>query len=328
MRRRDVITLLGGAAAAGAWPLAARAQQAMPVVGYLNGLSVGDRPHLAEAFRKGLAEVGYAEGRNVAIEYRYADNRTERLRELAAELISRPVSVIVATGGNNPALVAKTLTSTIPIVFLSGTDPVRIGLVASLSRPEGNVTGVSWFNAELSPKQIELLRELLPGAAAIALFVNPDNPESKIAEPAAQEAARAFGLRLVVFKPRTAGEIDAAFDTLVQQRLDAAIVSGDPFLGARSSQFIALAARHRIPLAYVNREFAQAGGLVSYGNSVTDAYRRAGVHIGKILKGTKPADLPVDRATKFELVVNLKTAKALGLTVPYSLLSRADEVIE
>ena len=330
MRRREFIAGLGGAAASPlVCPLAARAQQpAMPVIGYLNGLSAGDRPDLVNAFRRGLAEAGYVEGRNVAIEYRYADNRLERLREHAAELVSRKVSVIAATGGNNTGLVAKATTSTIPILFTSGVDPVRAGLVASLGRPEGNVTGVSFFATDMPPKHIELLREMLPHAAVMGLLVNPNNPESGAVEATARQAAPAFGVRLVVLKTRTADEIDAAFGTLAQERVDAAIIGADPFLSTRIAQFAALGARHRVPLAYVIREFTEAGGLVSYGNSVADAYRRVGTYAARILKGAKPADLPIDRAVKFELIVNLKAAKALGLTLPHSLLSRADEVIE
>ena len=328
MRRRDLLAGIGGAAAAGALPLAARAQQAMPVIGYLNGLSAGDRLDLAEAFRKGLAEAGFVAGRNVAIEYRYGDNRIERMREHAAELVARKVAVIVATGGNNPGLVAKATTSTIPILFTSGVDPVKVGLVTSLGRPEGNVTGVSWFATDLPPKHIELLREILPHVAVIGLFVNPNNPEAAAAEAAARQAAPASGVRLVVFKASTPDEIGAAFDMLVRERVDAAIIGGDPFFASRAAQFGALAIRHRIPVAYANREQAEGGGLISYGNSVADAYHRVGILTGRILKGAKPADLPVDRAVKFELVVNLKAAKALGLTFPHSLLSRADDVID
>jgi putative tryptophan/tyrosine transport system substrate-binding protein len=250
------------------------------------------------------------------------------LREHAAELVSRKVSVIAATGGNNPGLVAKATTSTIPILFTSGVDPVRAGLVASLGRPEGNVTGVSWFATDMPPKQIELLREMLPHAAVMGLLVNPNNPESGAVEATARQAAPAFGVRLVVLKARTADEIDAGFDTLVRERVDAAIIGGDPFFTARAREFIALATRHRVPLAYANREFTDAGGLVSYGNNVVDAYRRVGAYAARILKGAKPVDLPIDRAVKFELIVNLKAAKALGLVLPHSLLSRADEVIE
>jgi putative ABC transport system substrate-binding protein len=326
VRRRSFIALLGGAAA---WPLAARAQQSvMPVVGYLSGLAAGDRPILVNAFRQGLNEIGYVEGQNVAIEYRFADNRVDRPRTLAADLITREVAVIMATGGNNSGLVAKALTSAIPIVFTSGVDPVKAGLVASLNRPEANVTGVSWFSVELGAKHVELLHELVPRAGLVAVLVNPNNPESLSYEPGVREGALGFGMQLLVLNAGTANEIDAAFEKLMQQRASAVIIGSDPFYTARTSQFVVLAARHGIPAIYSNREMVVSGGLISYGNSVSDAHRRAGVYIGRILKGARPAALPIDRATKFELVVNLRTAKALGIEVPPSLLVRADEVIE
>jgi ABC-type uncharacterized transport system substrate-binding protein len=327
VRRREFITLLGGAAAA--WPVAGRAQQpAMPVIGWLSSISAGDRTHHTAALLQGLNETGYVEGRNIGIEYRYADNHMDRLRPLAADLIARNVAVIAAVGGNNTALVAKRLTSTIPIVFTSGLDPVKAGLVASLNRPEANVTGVSWFTGELGQKHIELLRELLPQAVLIALLVNPNSPESEFYEQSAQDGARAFGGRLLILKASTAREIDAAFAALAEQHADAVIVASDPFYTARGRQFAILAARHRVPMIAAVRDLSLAGGLISYGNSVTDAYRRAGVLTGRILKGAKPADQPIDRATKFELVINLGTAKALGIEVPPMLLARADEVIE
>jgi ABC-type uncharacterized transport system substrate-binding protein len=326
MRRRDFITLLGGSAAA--WPLAARAQQPVPLVGFLSSISAADRPHHTEAFRQGLNETGYAEARNVTIEYRYADNRMDQLRPLAADLIARKVAVIAAVAGNNTALVAKTLTSTIPILFTSGVDPVKAGLVASLNRPEANVTGVSWFSAELGQKHIEALHELVPKAELIALLLNPNNPEGAFYEQSAQSGARALGWRLLVLKAGTAPEIDAAFATLAEQGAHAVAIGSDPFYAARVRQLAVLAARHGVPMISAGRELPAAGGLISYGNSVTDAYRRVGIYAGRILKGTKPHDMPVDRATKFELVINLKTAKALGLDVPPSLLARADEVIE
>jgi putative tryptophan/tyrosine transport system substrate-binding protein len=329
MRRREFIGLVGGAAVSPAsWPFAARAQQPMPAIGYLSSLSASDRTHHTEAFRQGLSETGYAEGRNITIEYRYAENQMDRLQPLAADLIARKVRVIAAIGGNNTALVAKTLTTTIPIVFTSGHDPVTAGLVASLNRPETNVTGVSWFSGELGQKHVEMLHELVPQAALIALLVNPNNPESGFYEPSAHEGARALGRRLLVLKAGTAGEIDAAFATFAEQRANAVIVAGDPFFSARGRQFAILAARHGLPMISTNRDLPLAGGLISYGNSVTDAYRPLGVLAGRLLKGAKPADMPVDRATKFELVINLGTAKALGLAVPPSLLARADEVIE
>jgi ABC-type uncharacterized transport system substrate-binding protein len=325
VRRREFITLVGGAAAV---PFSARAQQPMPVLGYLSGISAGDRAHHREAFRQGLTETGYIEGRNVTIEYRYADNRMEQLRSLAADLINRKVAVIAATGGNNSGLVAKSLTSTIPIVFTSGLDPVKVGLVTSLNRPEANVTGVSWFASELGHKHIEVLHELVPQAALLALLVNPNSPEGPFYEQSANEGARVLGRQLLVFKAGTVAEIDAAFATLVERRAAAVLIAGDPFFSTRTRQVAVLAARHGLPMISSTREFPLAGGLISYGNSVTDAYRRAGVLTGRLLKGARPADMPVDRATTFELVINLGTAKALGLTVPPTLLARADEVIE
>jgi putative tryptophan/tyrosine transport system substrate-binding protein len=326
MRRRHFITLLGGAAA---WPMTARAQQpAMPVVGYLNSLGRNERPNLGDAFRRGLGEAGFVESRNVAIEYRFAENHPDRLRALADDLVSRKVAVIVATGGGNSILAAKAATSTIPIVFTLGSDPVRDGYVASLSRPGGNITGVSWFTTLLSAKGLELLHELVPGASAIGLLVNPKSAESAHVPGDAQEAARTLGRQLLVVNASAPDEIDTAIATLRQQRAGALLVANDAFLSSRRQQIVALAARDSIPTMYFNREFAADGGLMSYGNDIADPYRRAGVYVGRILKGEKPADLPVDQATKFELVINLKTAKALGLTVPPSLLAIADEVIE
>jgi putative tryptophan/tyrosine transport system substrate-binding protein len=327
LNRRKLITLFGGAAAA--WPLAAGAQQpAMPVVGYLSGISAGDRAHHTEAFRQGLNETGYTEGRNVLIEYRYADNQMDRLRPLAADLIARKVAVIAAVAGNNSALVAKALTSTIPILFTSGIDPVKAGLVAGINRPEANVTGVSWFHAELGNKLIEVLHELVPQAELIALLLNPNNPEGAFFEQSAQEGARVFGRRLLVLKAGTAREIDEAFATLAERRVNAVLIGSDPFYATRTRQLAVLAARHTLPMIASAREYPMAGGLISYGNSVTDAYRRAGLYAGRILKGATPPDMPVDRATKFELVINLGTAKALSLDIPPTLLARADEVIE
>ncbi len=326
MHRRDFITLLGGAAVV--WPLAARAQQPIPLIGYLSGLSVGDRAHHTEAFRQGLNEVGPIEGRNVTIEYRYADNQMDRLQPLATDLISRKVAVIVAVGGNNTALVAKSLTSTIPIIFTSGLDPVTAGLVTSLNRPESNVTGVSWFSTEVGQKHVELLSELVPQTGMLAVLVNPNNPEGGFYEQSAQKAAGTLGRQLLVAKAGTVAEIDAAFSTLVERRAVAVLVASDPFYAARFRQLAVLAARHGLPIIATTREMPVAGGLIGYGNSVTDAYRRVGILAGRILKGAKPADLPIDRASKFELVINLGTARALGLTVPPSLLARADEVIE
>jgi putative ABC transport system substrate-binding protein len=327
MRRRKFITLLGGAAAA--WPLAANAQQpAMPVIGFLNGQSPGGWAPLVAAFRRGLNAAGYIEGQNVVVQYRWAEGQPDRLPALAADLVQRQVSVIVATGGNNPGIAAKAATASIPIVFMSNDDPRKHGLVASLNRPGGNVTGVSWFSAELGSKRLALLHELVPGARVVALLVNPNNAEAARQPAELQEAARSIGLRLVILNATAAGDIDTAFATMVQDGVGALVVAGDSFLLNRREQIIALAARHAVPTIYVNREMIGDGGLMSYGNSLADAYRRAGLHTARILKGENPADLPVDQATKFELVINLKTARTLGLTVPPSLLSVADEVIE
>ena len=328
MRRREFITLLGGAAAA--WPLAARAQQtaAMPVIGFLSSFAPGDRPHLTEGFRQGLNETGYAEGRNLTIEYRFADNRLEQLEPLATDLVARKVALIAAVGGNNSALVTKRLTATIPILFTRGADPVKAELVASINRPGASVTGVSWFNTELGTKHLEVLNELVPQASLIAVLVNPRNPEAGFYEQTVHEGGRAFGRQVLVLKAGTPPEIDAAFATLAEQRAGAVIVGADPFYPTRARQLAVLAARHVVPMLAGVRDIPVAGGLLSYGNSATDGYRRVGILAGRILKGAKPTDLPVDRATRFELVINLGTAKALGLSVPDTLLARADEVIE
>ena len=330
MRRRDVITLLGGAAASPiTWPLAAHAQQpVLPVVGFLTSLGQNDRPNLREAFRRGLNEAGYVEGRNVAIEYRFAENLHDRLPALAADLVGRKVAVIAASGGGASVLAAKTATATIPIVFAFGGDPVQAGFVASLNRPGGNVTGASFFASQISGKALGLLHELVPSAAVIALMMNPKNLESAVWLSDAQGAARTLGLQLLVLNASTPGEIDAAFSALRQQGARALVAGGDPFLTARRQQIVALAARDAVPAIYSNRDYVADGGLMSYGNDIPDAYRRAALYVGRILKGDKPSDLPVDQATKFEFVINLKTAKALGLDVPPSLSARADEVIE
>jgi putative ABC transport system substrate-binding protein len=326
VKRRDFITLLGGATA---WPLAAQAQQpAMTQIGFLTGLGRQDRPNLANAFRRGLGEAGYVEGRNLAIEYRFAENQFDRLSALADDLVGRKVAVIAATGGGSAILAAKAATTTIPIVFTTGGDPVRQGFVASLNRPGGNITGVSFFGSRLGGKGLELLRGMVANTAVTALLTNPKLPESELMTSDAQEAARTLGQQVLVLNASNPSEINAAFATLRQQRAGALFVGGDPFFTSRRQQIVALTTRDAIPDMYTNREFVDEGGLMSYGNDTVDAYRRAGLHVGRILKGERPADLPIDQATKFEFVLNLKTAKALGLTVPDKLLALADEVIE
>jgi putative tryptophan/tyrosine transport system substrate-binding protein len=326
MRRRDFIIFLAGVMAA--WPLAGRAQQkAMPVIGYLSSGSPGPSAPTLAGFRQGLSEAGYVEGQNLAIEYRWAEDHYDRLPALAADLVGRKVDLIVAQSPP-AALAAKGATSTIPIVFRGGGDPVAIGLVAGLARPGGNLTGVSFIPDELTAKRLEVLSELVPQAEVIALLVNPNNANTERVIRGVQEAARAKGLQLHVLKANSESEIDTAFASLAQLRAGALVVAADPFLSTRRERLVALASRHAVPAIYAWREFAAVGGLISYGASLTAAFRQAGVYAGKILKGAKPADLPVQQPTKFELVINLKTADALGLTVPQALLARADEVIE
>src|SRR5215475_6734619 len=327
MRRREFITLLGGTAA---WPLAAGAQQPkVPVVGFLHPGSAEPNASLLAAFRKGLAEAGYTEGKNVAIEFSWAHGENSRLGEMAADLVQRQVAVIVTPIGTVTVLAAKTATSTIPIVFSAGTDPVKAGIVASLRRPGGNVTGVNYMAAELSAKRLSLLHELMPSAARIALLVNPANPvamESIIRDT--QTAAEAIGCQIEVFKAESSPEIETAFAALVQNRLNALLVGGEPFFIDRRVQIVTLATRHLLPTVHFNRAFAEIGGLMSYGASNFGRYREVGIYTGRILKGEKPADLPVMQPTQFELVINLKTAKVLGLDVPPKLLALTDEVIE
>jgi putative tryptophan/tyrosine transport system substrate-binding protein len=327
VRRREFITLLGGAAA---WPLAARAQQpATPVIGFLDARLPDAMADRLRGFRQGLGEAGYVEGDNVTILYRWGENKVDRLPELAAELVRRRVTVIVASGGVPVIFAAKAATATIPVLFIVSEDPVRLGLVKSLARPEGNLTGINFYNSELVAKQLELLRELVPQAAAVAVLVNPASPntfETTVRD--IEPAARAMGLRTKLLRASTGREIDAAFAALASERPDALFVGNDAFFNSRRVQLVQLAAHHRLPAIYSGREYSEIGGLISYGTNIADAYRQAGLYAGRILKGAKPSDLPVLQSSKFELVINHPTARTLGLSVPDKLLVAADEVIE
>jgi ABC-type uncharacterized transport system substrate-binding protein len=326
MRRREFITLLGGAAA---WPLVARAQQAaMPVVGFLSSRSPGESAGVVAAFRRGLSETGFVEGQNFVIAFRWAEGRYDRLPALAVDLADMRVTVLFAAGGPPSALAAKAATSTIPIVFSAANDPVRLGLVASLNRPSGNVTGMSTFTSALAAKRVELLKELVPAAVVMAYVLNPSNPSADLESKEALPAASALGIELHVLNASTEQELNAAFAKLANLRAGGVVVAPEPFFDSQRDRLVALSAQHAVPAIYGFRDYVVAGGLMSYGTSITDSYRQAGNYVGRILKGEKPSDLPVMQPTKFELVINLKTAKALGLEVAQTLLATADEVIE
>jgi len=326
MRRRDFITLLGGAAAA--WPVAARAQPAMPVIGFLSSLAPSDLGLVVPGFYQGLNEVGFIEGRNIAIEYRWAQGNYQRLPAMSADLVNRKVAVLAAISGTPAAMAAKAATTTIPIVFAIGGDPVAPGLVANLSRPGGNVTGVSFFNAPLTSKRLELARELVPDGRLIAMLVNPENPPSVAEGENAQATAAALGQRVLMLNASKPADIDAAFAAVKQQQARALVVSSDPFFFIERVKLVVMMARDAVPTVFADREQAEAGGLISYGASRVDAYRQAGNYVGRIVKGEKPGELPVVLPTKFHVLVNLKTAKALRFEIPATVLARADEVIE
>jgi putative ABC transport system substrate-binding protein len=327
IERRKFLAALGGAAAA--WPLAARAQQAaMPVIGFMSARSPEDSVHLLEAFRRGLKEGGFVEGENVAVQFRWARGDYSRLPALAADLVGRQVAVIVAAGGDPSGLAAKSATATIPIVFGIGGDPVKAGLVSSFSRPGGNVTGVTLLTSLMEPKRLGVLRDLVPGVALIGVLINPDFPPAALQLQQVEEAARAIGQRIVIAKASNDDALEAAFRSLVQEGAGALLVASDPYFDTRRERIVGFAQQRRLPAIYQFREYAVAGGLLSYGVSITDAYRQYGVYTASILKGAKPADLPVLQPTKFELVINLKTARALGVNISDNLLTLADEVIE
>jgi putative ABC transport system substrate-binding protein len=329
VRRRDLFAILAGAAGAAALPRAARAQQATPVIGLLGATSPFMETDYLRAFHQALKEAGYVAGENLAIEYRWAENQMDRLPALAADLVRRNVAVIATVQGPPVVLAAKAATATIPIVFTVSDDPVRLGLVASLARPGGNLTGINFVSTELAAKRLELLRELVPGAARVAVIVNPANVlQTETTLRDLEPAARAIGLQMQLHRADTSGEIDAAFATMARDRPDAVFISSSPFFTTRRVQLVQLTARHVIPATYVGRQYVEIGGLMSYGANLTDAWRQLGVYVGRILKGAKPADLPVVQSTKFELVINRQTARMIGLAVPQTLLASADEVIE
>jgi putative ABC transport system substrate-binding protein len=326
VKRREFISLLGGAAAT--WPLAARAQQPMPVIGFLSSRDVGADPYIVTAFRQGLQETGFVEGQNVTIEFRFAEGKYDRLPALAVDLVSRQVSVIVVSGGLPAALAAKAATVTIPVVFSLGDDPVKAGLVASLNRPGGNLTGATLLNAELGPKWLDLLRELLPTATTIAVLLNPTNRSAEPLSRELQAAARTLGMQIHILHASIDRDFETALADTIRLRASALMIGNDPFYNSRIAQLATFTLRQAVPTIYQYPQFVAAGGLMSYGGSLTDSYRVVGRYVGRILKGEKAADLPVQQSTKVDLIINLKTAKALGLTVPPTLLARADEVIE